>query len=100
MAQCLVGRWQLVGRRRSTIMFRSIPNKRDFLARVLWAIGGTSAARANDFQTATRADRIDLSPHRGAWCGPILRPGDLSNTRSRFVRQVEWLHNRARLLTV
>jgi peptidoglycan/xylan/chitin deacetylase (PgdA/CDA1 family) len=86
-------------KRSLTMMFRSIPNKREFLARifgrtgVIWLLEQTLARQ--------RPGLVVLTYHR------IAEPGAdsfydpvISATPEAFRTQVDWLHNHARLLTV
>ena len=81
------------------MMFRGIPNKREFLARAFGRLGVLGLLE----QTIARRrpGLVVLTYHR------IAEPGDgpfydpvISATPESFRAQVEWLHNRVRLLTL
>jgi peptidoglycan/xylan/chitin deacetylase (PgdA/CDA1 family) len=81
------------------MIFRSIPNKREFLARVFGRLGVLRLLE----QTISRQrpGLVVLTYHR------IAEPGEdlfydpvISATPEAFRAQVEWFYNRARLLTV
>ena len=79
-------------------MFRSIPNKREYLARVF---GGMGMFGLLEWAVARRPCLVVLTYHR------IAEPGTdrfyepvISATPESFYGQVEWLRNHVRLLTL
>jgi peptidoglycan/xylan/chitin deacetylase (PgdA/CDA1 family) len=81
------------------MMFRSIPNKREFLARIFGRLGVIRLLE----QTVARQrpGLVVLTYHRIAEPGAdLFYDPVISATPDAFRTQVNWLHNHARLLTV
>ena len=80
-------------------MFERIPNKREFLARAFGRLGvlesaGTIIARRRPGLVILTYHRI-AEPREDLFYDPVI-----SATPESFHAQIEWLHNRVRLLTL